>query len=92
MVHCSIARRLLDCLRTVAPSLTIGLEMPDGWYLDRIGPHLQDRIDAGLVERMPTVCNVEHVRRAADVITASNTDDGWAAAIERYVFADRDTI
>lgn len=186
----AVARRLLDCVRTVSPSLTVGLEMPDGWYLDRIDPHLQDRIDAGLVEMMPTLCNVEKVllntthgvnklyfvasdavraamedhfvlhelhthimvtsssaewveisavgvdkgaavealaahwgipmehtlalgdgendipalqraglgiamghapepvRRAADVVTASNTEEGWAAAIEQYVFAE----
>jgi Cof subfamily protein (haloacid dehalogenase superfamily) len=190
----AIARRLLDCVRAVSPSLTVGLEMPDGWYLDRIDPHLQARIDAGLVEMMPTVCEVEkvlsetahgvnklyfvasdavraameahfvsqglhthvavtsssaewveisavgvdkgaamealaarlgipmentlalgdgendipalqraglgiamghapeQVRRAADVVTTSNTEDGWAAAIERYVFAQSTTI
>ena len=187
----AIAWRLMACVRAVSPSLTVGLEMPNGWYLDRIDPHLQAHIDAGLVESMPTLCDVERmlaeathgvnklyfvasdatrsamearfaahglhthievtsssadwveisavgvhkgaalqalathwsiplentlalgdgendipalqmaglgiamghapetVRRAADVVTASNAEDGWAAAIERYVLCEK---
>jgi len=39
-ISTEIATRLLACVRAVSPTLTIGLETPNGWYLDRIDPHL----------------------------------------------------
>lgn len=51
---------VLECIRTIDPTLNVGLEMTDEWHVDRIDERLKSAIEAGLVPVLPIVGDVEH--------------------------------
>lgn len=56
-----VALRVLAAVRTIDPPVSVGLELADEWYVNRIDARLQANIDAGRVAVVPIASNLESV-------------------------------